>query len=108
MSSSHQSGRRIKAPGTGRKNGRFLICPECEKQTMELVHGSYTLSDGTFFEDLERWHCNSCNTILFDIPATRQIVESAKDLSRQRAFNKRSARRQEKSGKVPAVKAALA
>jgi len=51
---------------------------------MELVGGPHTLPDGTFFDDLERWQCYSCHTILFDIPAAKQIVESKNGLSKKR------------------------
>ncbi|GEM_PF-2314868 len=83
MSSSHQSVQRTKPLKGGFKNSQTLVCPECEKPTMEIVDGPYTLPDGTFFEDLERRHCYSCNTILFDIPSARQIVESKKSGSNQ-------------------------
>jgi len=83
MSSSHQSVQRTKPLKGSFKNSQTLVCPECEKRTMELVGGPYTLSDGTFFEDLERWQCYSCHTILFDIPSARQIVESKKRLPKK-------------------------
>jgi hypothetical protein len=82
MSSSHQSVQRTKPSKSSFKNSQTIICPECEKPTMELVGGPHTLSDRTFFEDLERWHCYSCHTILFDIPAARQIVGSKKRFSK--------------------------
>jgi hypothetical protein len=79
MSLSHQSVQRIKPRKSSFKKSQLFVCPECENQTMELVGGPYTLADGTFFKELERWECYSCHTILFDIPAAKQIVESSKN-----------------------------
>ena len=78
-----QSVQRNKLLKSNVPNSQTTVCPECEKRMMELVGGHYTLSDGTFFDDLERWQCYSCQTTLFDVPAAKQIVESKKGSSIQ-------------------------
>jgi len=88
MSLSHQSVQRTKPLKNSLKKSQTIVCPECENQTMELVGGPYTLADGTFFEDLERWQCYSCHAILFDIPVAKQIVESKKNLSQNDPGNR--------------------
>lgn len=100
MSSSHQSDQQNKSMPAQRKKAEPIVCPECKKQTMQFMAGAYTLSDGTFYDNLERWQCYSCGTVLFDIQATEQVVNSSKLPAQQRALDRRPERSTKSSGKV--------
>jgi transposase-like protein len=49
------------------------ICPNCRKQTMYRVLGPCITDDGITIEELERFHCLSCDSDFFDLPAMRKI-----------------------------------
>ncbi len=48
-------------------------CPECGKNTMRRERSDCPLLDGTLVKNLDRYHCSSCGTDLFDCAAMREI-----------------------------------
>ena len=73
MCSSHQKNQLVDLDKLRIISEKNYICPHCGKKTMYRVSGPCKTEDGIFIDDLERFHCISCGSDFFDLPAMKKI-----------------------------------
>ena len=92
MSSSHQNDQRIKDADLKAVSKTNIICPQCGKQKMRRVVGPCEFDDGDRILNLERMHCFSCHSDLFD-PAAMDVIEAFWKSQKQKLARQRRAKK---------------
>lgn len=75
MCSSHQKNQLIELGELKAISGKKYYCPNCGRQTMQVVSGSFTTDDGIIVDTLERFHCAACNSDFMNLSAMKKIRE---------------------------------
>jgi len=73
MCSSPQKNLSINSEPFKKISKRKYTCPSCGKETMYRMLGPCKTGDGIIIEELERFHCLTCGSDFFDLPAMKKI-----------------------------------
>jgi predicted RNA-binding Zn-ribbon protein involved in translation (DUF1610 family) len=76
MCLSHQKNLSVNLEQLKKISERKYTCPSCGKETMYRVLGPCKTGDGITIDELERFHCLTCGSDFFDLPAMKKIRKS--------------------------------
>ena len=54
---------------------KIKTCPECGAKSIERIRSDYLTEKGFLIPDLERFHCNTCESDFFDIDSMTRVIE---------------------------------